>query len=245
MLMELDIFSNSAGYISASRASVKTGYASDYIGQLCRLEKIPGKLIGRTWYVDLAALIEYKKLRAEAKRKDGKSSDVIKLMQHEARGVTPLTTLIKKTPFAYSADERSLFPKPSRRQTNITRTKIKKKHSLVIGATLAFSFALLISHSSFLITEPGQSSFDDRLVTALVLATDLTTESASIENFIQKSSFSDLVSAIKQKLKIEYTFCITGTCNMKEELQALLISSLNSNRKVFSPASSESIEVRE
>jgi hypothetical protein len=63
MLMELDILSGGAEYISASRAAEKTGYASDYIGQLCRRGKIPGKLIDRTWYVDLEALLLHKKTR--------------------------------------------------------------------------------------------------------------------------------------------------------------------------------------
>ncbi len=63
MLMELDILTNGKEYISASRASEKTGYASDYIGQLARAGKIAGKLIGRTWYVDLDALLEHKRTR--------------------------------------------------------------------------------------------------------------------------------------------------------------------------------------
>ena len=63
MLMELDIFSEGKEYISASRASKKTGYSSDYIGQLCRAKKIPGRLIGRTWYVDFKSLSEHKKTR--------------------------------------------------------------------------------------------------------------------------------------------------------------------------------------
>lgn len=63
MLMALDIFAEGKEYISASRASEKTGYSSDYIGQLSRAKKIPAKLLGRTWYVDLAALIEHKKTR--------------------------------------------------------------------------------------------------------------------------------------------------------------------------------------
>ncbi|MDO8471329.1 MAG: hypothetical protein Q7S49_01840, partial [bacterium] len=63
MLMTTSIFSEGKEYISASRAAEKIGYASDYIGQLCRAKKIPGQLIGRTWYIDFAFLIEHKKNR--------------------------------------------------------------------------------------------------------------------------------------------------------------------------------------
>ena len=58
--MESSLFSEGKEYISASRAAKEVGYASDYIGQLCRSDKVPGRLIGRTWYVDLKSLIEHK-----------------------------------------------------------------------------------------------------------------------------------------------------------------------------------------
>lgn len=38
-------------YISSKRASVLTGYAKDYIGQLVRSGKISGTRVGRSWYV--------------------------------------------------------------------------------------------------------------------------------------------------------------------------------------------------
>src|SRR3989344_6530853 len=63
MLIMNPIFSDGKEYISAIRASKKIGYASDYIGQLCRAKKIPGQLIGRTWYVDYVSLVEHKKNR--------------------------------------------------------------------------------------------------------------------------------------------------------------------------------------
>src|SRR3989344_172633 len=67
--MESPILFDGKEYISASRASKKIGYASDYIGQLCRAKKIPGRLIGRTWYVDLDSLVEHKKNRQYGRKK--------------------------------------------------------------------------------------------------------------------------------------------------------------------------------
>ncbi|MCR4279339.1 MAG: tail fiber domain-containing protein [Candidatus Zambryskibacteria bacterium] len=72
--MTIPIFSNGKEYISASRASEKIGYASDYIGQLSRSGKIPSKLIGRTWYVDFEALVEHKKVRQLGKPRKGNFS---------------------------------------------------------------------------------------------------------------------------------------------------------------------------
>jgi len=69
MLMVNPIFSDGKEYISAVRAAEKIGYASDYISQLCRAKKIPGQLIGKSWYVDFASLVEYKKNRQLGKTK--------------------------------------------------------------------------------------------------------------------------------------------------------------------------------
>ncbi|MDO8569905.1 MAG: hypothetical protein Q7R89_04010, partial [bacterium] len=73
--MTRSIFSEGKEYISASRAAEKTGYASDYIGQLCRAKKIPAQLIGRTWYVDFAFLSEHKKNRHLGKVKNSLASE--------------------------------------------------------------------------------------------------------------------------------------------------------------------------
>ena len=38
-------------YISSKQAALLSGYAKDYIGQLCREGRISAKLVGRSWYV--------------------------------------------------------------------------------------------------------------------------------------------------------------------------------------------------
>ncbi|MDB5194323.1 MAG: hypothetical protein JWN50_337 [Parcubacteria group bacterium] len=63
MLMNKDLLVDGREYISASRAAKKLGYAQDYIGELSRKGIVPARMIGRTWYVDLEALLEHKKSR--------------------------------------------------------------------------------------------------------------------------------------------------------------------------------------
>jgi hypothetical protein len=48
-------------YISSKRASKLTGYTTDYIGQMCREDKINCRLVGRNWYVNDIAIREQKK----------------------------------------------------------------------------------------------------------------------------------------------------------------------------------------
>lgn len=47
-------------YISSKRAAKITGYAKDYIGQLCREGRVPARLVGRNWYVLETAIQDHR-----------------------------------------------------------------------------------------------------------------------------------------------------------------------------------------
>ncbi len=47
-------------YISTKQASEMTGYAKDYVGQLCREGRVPARQIGRSWYVLATAIKEHR-----------------------------------------------------------------------------------------------------------------------------------------------------------------------------------------
>jgi hypothetical protein len=47
-------------YISSKRAAKVTGYAKDYIGQLCREGRVPARLVGRNWYVLESAIQDHR-----------------------------------------------------------------------------------------------------------------------------------------------------------------------------------------
>lgn len=47
-------------YISAKQASSLVGYTSDYVGQLCRENKIESKMVGRTWFVSEESILNHK-----------------------------------------------------------------------------------------------------------------------------------------------------------------------------------------
>ena len=47
-------------YVSSKRAAKITGYAKDYIGQLCREGRVPARLVGRSWYVLEAAIRDHR-----------------------------------------------------------------------------------------------------------------------------------------------------------------------------------------
>lgn len=47
-------------YISSKQAAKMTGYAKDYIGQLCREGRVPARLVGRSWYVLETAIQDHR-----------------------------------------------------------------------------------------------------------------------------------------------------------------------------------------
>lgn len=47
-------------YVSSKRAAKITGYAKDYIGQLCREGRVPARLVGRSWYVLESAIHDHR-----------------------------------------------------------------------------------------------------------------------------------------------------------------------------------------
>ena len=47
-------------YVSSKRAAKMTGYAKDYIGQLCREGRVPARLVGRNWYVLETAIQDHR-----------------------------------------------------------------------------------------------------------------------------------------------------------------------------------------
>jgi hypothetical protein len=59
--MSVDLFLDEKMFISVKRASQETGYSQDYIGQLSRKGKIPAKLVGRSWFVNIDSLRSHKK----------------------------------------------------------------------------------------------------------------------------------------------------------------------------------------
>lgn len=47
-------------YISSKQAAEITGYAKDYVGQLCREGRVPARLVGRSWYVLESAIQDHR-----------------------------------------------------------------------------------------------------------------------------------------------------------------------------------------
>jgi hypothetical protein len=67
-------------YISSKRASKLTGYTTDYIGQMCRGDKMDCRLVGRNWYINEEVVKAQKKsFKKEQLKEDKRAIEYKKL----------------------------------------------------------------------------------------------------------------------------------------------------------------------
>lgn len=129
-------------YISSKQAAKLTGYTKDYIGQLCRSEKLPSRMVGRNRYVEKEALPEHKRSNGKRSRED--EGYEVSITKEAPKVATPTpknhTAIQNDTPvepsiprkkyhthvidnalsLRYESDHRPLYPAPQRdTQANI------------------------------------------------------------------------------------------------------------------------------
>jgi hypothetical protein len=76
----MDTFNhNGLVYVKASILAKRHRYTTDYIGQLCRQNKVDAQLVGRAWYVNEHSLLNHKIER----KKDTRSNEIMSKNAHE------------------------------------------------------------------------------------------------------------------------------------------------------------------
>jgi hypothetical protein len=101
-------------YLSSRRAAEVTGYAKDYIGQLCREGRVEARLIGRNWYV----------LRESVERRHLEDSAA----SGQADGGTRVLSDSRDIPTVrYEAQENIEFPRITRLGENSDENEPEKK----------------------------------------------------------------------------------------------------------------------
>lgn len=84
MLYMDEIIIEEKKYVSSRQAAKITGYAKDYIGQLCREGRVPARLVGRSWYVLESAIQDHRFGNHEAEE----PKEIIKSTQSESFSVS-------------------------------------------------------------------------------------------------------------------------------------------------------------
>ncbi len=96
-------------YVKASKAAKDLGYATDYVGQLCRSGQVDAHLIGRTWYVNPDDLGTH---RFEKKRMSRVKARVQakKAIEERRLKVTEEPKSYKNIDIRYEQDPKELIP---------------------------------------------------------------------------------------------------------------------------------------
>src|ERR1035437_237858 len=105
--MSSDLFFENKKYISAKDAAHLTSYTSDYVGQLCRANKVESKKIGRTWYVSEESILDHKNLGVEFSSTLIDTSTDVKSVKNTSLKISSLpsfSTLISKIKIPNTSD---------------------------------------------------------------------------------------------------------------------------------------------
>ncbi len=138
-------------YVKASEAAKRFKYTQDYIGQLCRGDKVDARLVGRVWYVNLESITEYRKTKHTTQKKAAKTS-VSQKTKSKGLSVEPVvraktarklqeafpgdaSRAVKHVSAKYSKDDGAIIPvlgaKPTNTEPVVDRAP-QKRPSVVI-----------------------------------------------------------------------------------------------------------------
>ncbi len=106
-------------YVKASKAAKELGYATDYVGQLCRGGQVDAHLIGRTWYVNQDNLSTHKvekKRTSKAKAREYAKRTIEEHRKKNAETTNPYTHIAIR----YERDDESLLPETKKLKIETT-----------------------------------------------------------------------------------------------------------------------------
>ena len=111
-------------YISSKRAASVTGYAKDYVGQLCREGRVPARLVGRSWYVLESAINDHRfgnempKESPAIKKQEAPSRNALSTMWESPRYEAVTQDALPTTGGESGAEDKSHAPEPVRENTS-------------------------------------------------------------------------------------------------------------------------------
>ncbi len=132
---------NEREFISVRRASEMTKYSKDYIGQLCREGKVAARMLGRTWFIDSASLINHQKStdtfytgRRQRVESGENITDSVSIEQGSVARSEPVSratddiqasTDTSGSSYIYAKDDRELLPSLSKSKVGSARETIR------------------------------------------------------------------------------------------------------------------------
>lgn len=184
LVVEKELNLEGKKYISASRVSKKSGYNSDYLGQLCRAGKLDCRLVSRTWFVEENSLINHLK----SGRK--KSSPLIR----EVSNKEPKTASLKSEGF-FNDNQKIVFQ--SLRSESLAADRLAKNFSLQRTVSNFFIAVFVVASVSVLVFdvanvlkkgEPIVADSFQSMTTGLIKIANPEFSSSSIKDAVKRGS---------------------------------------------------------
>jgi|GEM_PF-2189397 len=97
-------------FVKSRDAAKKTGYTTDYIGQLCREKEINARMVGRSWYVDLDDVVAHKKDKKRSSRSKAREQVKKAIAEEAEKKRTSKKISVKEAHVSYANDDRDLIP---------------------------------------------------------------------------------------------------------------------------------------
>ncbi len=110
-------------FVKASKAAKELGYASDYVGQLCRSGKITAHLVGRTWYVNTLELSNHKTEKKRNSRVKAREYAKKTIEEFRQKASVEKQNIYKNIDISYEKDDTDLIPKTRKLQVNFQRVE--------------------------------------------------------------------------------------------------------------------------
>lgn len=188
-------------YTKAKKAARVVGYASDYVGQLCRNGSIDARMIGKTWYVEEQSLRSHKEASRVKKntvitRRDihaHRSLENSTEGQAVTRGYSGYQPYLTETSIVYTPDESVLVPHPKvstsehnipaqliddRAQESVVESGVLRSEATIpirrITAADTESTKAVFHHEE---TEPFSSALDDSFLARVEKDSGMRTDS--------------------------------------------------------------------
>lgn len=117
-------------YVSSKQAAKVTGYAKDYVGQLCREGRVPARLVGRSWYVLESALHDH--------RFGNPKNESVEVATSES--ITPAYRPTWQSP-RYESDDTDVLPSVNRLREEAPELSEDKKNDLEVAQRLQDTWA--------------------------------------------------------------------------------------------------------
>lgn len=113
-------------YVKASKAAKDLGYATDYVGQLCRSGQVDAHLIGRTWYVNQDELSTHRTEKKRMSRTKAREYAKKSIEEHRIK-ITNGTNVYKNIGIQYEHDEQPLLPET--KKLSIKSEPVKREYA--------------------------------------------------------------------------------------------------------------------